>query len=148
MAVLRRNGNEFAADVGDYVVRMKDLTKLVWQESMLELVRRMQMPLSSGGRMPVVTGFLRASFRISTSPIAIGTRERPGPGPYGWSIDEVVGQVRAFKVGQRVYMGYEAIYADRIEYGAGSFPGYAFQRLAVQLWPVIVQQTFARLSAA
>lgn len=145
MTTTSRSGSAFAASVGRWTIRMKDMTKIVWQESLIELVRRMQNPVSVGGRMPVRTGFLRSSLRFSTSPIAIASVQRPGPGPYSWAIDDFVAFVKTVKMGQQVYLGYIAKYIYLVEYGHGNVPGYGFQRLAVQAWPSIVKNKVAEI---
>lgn len=143
MASLNRSGNAFAAAVLEWTIEMKDYTKKVWQESFISFVYYMQRPMHEGGHMPVRTGFLRASLMVSTSPIAWMRSKRPDDrGPYVWFPTEMESVVRSARVGETLHTMYQAEYAMVIEYDY-----YMFQRLAVQAWPMIVEQTKARLSA-
>lgn len=147
MTITNRSGNVFAATIGRRVVELKNMTKAVWQESMIELIYRMQLPVNAGGRMPVRTGFLRSSLRVSTSRIAIAKMRRPGDGPYTWDISSAAAFIRAQKVGVTLRIGYLAEYVYKMEYGVGDRPGYGFQRLAVQMWPTIVKNKVAEIKA-
>lgn len=144
MAYLNRAGNVFAASVLEWTIDMKDYTKRVWQESFIEFVYFMQRPADRGGHMPVRTGFLRSSLMVSTSPITWARWNKPDErGPYNWWPTQMENTVRAAKVGSTLYTMYQASYAQVIEYEY-----WGFQRLAVQMWPTIVEQVKARLSAA
>lgn len=144
MATINRSGNQFAAIVLDWTIDMKDYTKKVWQESFIQFVYFMQRPTEQGGNMPVKTGFLRSSLMVSTSPLAWSRTRKPDTGffQYTWFPTEMETTVRSAKVGQTLYCMYQAEYASVIEYEY-----YMFQRLAVQMWPTIVEQVKARLSA-
>jgi hypothetical protein len=141
----QRSGNRFAADVGVWTVQMKNLTKRVWQESVLDLIRIMQTPVGQGGNMPVKTGFLRSSLMVSTSLVPVAEIRRPEKGPFVYFPAEVESTVMGAHVGEHIYIGYTAEYANYAEYGNGSYPGHGFQRLAVQQWPFIVDAAIARV---
>lgn len=149
MVVVSRSGNEFGVFVKEWTVQMKDYTKRVWADSVDDLVDEMQRPIDYGGRMPVVSGFLRSSLMISTSPVSLLPYSAKVSGRfYPW---DGGAEIRSFlesqRVGTTVYLGYQAPYADKLEYGTGDRPGYGFQRLALQNWPAIVQRNVTRLRA-
>lgn len=140
MVVLRRTGNIFAAQVGRDVLELKDYTKRVWQESLLDFVMRMQRPVGGGGSMPVLTGFLRASLMVSTSPVPVLSFKKPtGEWSFGWSMSDVFPVIKSLKLGDTAYFGYGAEYANVLELR------YGFQRLAIQSFPSIVEQVKTRL---
>jgi|SRR6478609_12002539 len=146
MAVIRRSGNVFAAVVGEWVLEMKGYTKAVWQESAIAFMYYMQLPVLRGGRMPVRTGFLRASLMVSTSPISYAALNNPNENStYVWFPTEAENMIRSAAVGSTIYFMYQAVYANRMEYGDTHIMGYGFQRLAVQAFPSIQDQVIARL---
>ena len=146
MAVLKRVGQEFAAEIGQFTVSMKDVTKRYFHESVILLCEIMQTPKSRGGRMPVLYGFLRSTLMVSTSPIALGTMKRPVDEPiYLYFPNRTEDEIRKARPGQTLYIGYGAEYADAQEYGWDGHPGNAFQRMAVQQWPMILAATEQRL---
>lgn len=142
MVATRRTGNQFGIEVGQWTRSMKDYTKAVFHESVLELISIMQTPVQQGGRMPVDTGFLRASLEVGTTPVENLSWMHPGhsQGQFSWSIAEVERTVRSAKVGDIVYMVYQSETADWLEFGTSENRAYGFQRGAVQQWPSIVRR--------
>lgn len=143
MAVIRRAGQAFAAIVGAHCIDMKDRTKRVWQESVIELCHIMNTPIMRGGNMPVRYGFLRSSLMASVSPLPFGTESRPVDEPiYMWFPNRLEAVVMSAKVGQKLFIGYMADYAYVQEFR------YGFVRLAAQRWPEIVARTEQRIMAS
>lgn len=142
-----RYGNSFALEIEEWTIEAKNYTKRVWQNSVLDFVEYMQLPVYVGGNMPVLTGFLRSSLLCSTSPVAAGTMEKPGGDTmsFDWDPSDVESVILGAKVGQTLYMGYGAVYAGVAEYGGPDRPARGFQRLAVQEWPEILADNIARL---
>lgn len=105
--------------------------------------------LGDGGRMPVDTGFLRASLMASTAampPIQSGKVPAEGKA-YTFSDTQVTAVVAGSDLGQTIYFGYTAAYAAAMEYGANGGPAYAFVRTAAQRWPAIVDAKAAELKS-
>ena len=100
-----------------------------------------------GGAMPVDTGFLRASVRISKeAPIPIDKSARPVEGQsYSYSESAITLAILSAEIGEKLYVTYTASYARAVNYGAGSRPGYHFVDLAAQRWPQIVSANCAKL---
>jgi hypothetical protein len=137
---IKRTGNYFAAQIAEEVVQLKDFTKKVWQESLLELVWRMQRTTFNGGHMPIRTGWLRSSLMVSTAPVPSKSMKKPSEDmSYGWAMTEVFPIIKNARIGETIYMGYGAPYVDVQELR------YGFQRLAIQSWPTIVEQVQSRL---
>lgn len=142
MASINRSGNVFGAIVGEWTLEMKNYTKAVWQESAIAFMYWMQTPVNRGGRMPVVTGFLRASLMVSVSALSFMAWHKPSEDQsYVWFPTEAENTIRSARVGSTIHFMYQAVYTNRMEYTMG----YGFQRLAVQAWPTIVQQVIQRL---
>lgn len=146
MVQTKRNGQMFAAEIGQQVVQLKNVTKRYWQESTIRFVEIMQHPKSQGGRMPVLYGFLRSSLMCSTSPIAVGTKARTIDAPvWLYFPNRIEDVIRSAKVGQTLYFGYEAEYWAAQEYGWEGNPGNGFIRMAVLQWPQITMAVESEL---
>lgn len=84
-----------------------------------------------GGKMPIDTGFLRASFSASFSGMPTG----PGHGgnaTYRYDDANVTMVLAGMQLGQTIYAGWTAQYAPIMELR------YGFARSAAQQWPQIV----------
>lgn len=144
---INRSGAVWAAQIGEWTVQTRDFTKRVWQRSCIRLVYYMQMPASMGGNMPVDTGFLRSSLRASTSPVAIATVRHPGGRGFLYFPNRIEDVIMGITMGRTLFMGYEAEYANVIEYGGRHTPARGFQRLAVQRWSAIVDSVIAEMKS-
>ncbi|WP_416355556.1 HK97 gp10 family phage protein [Aureimonas phyllosphaerae] len=100
-----------------------------------------------GGRLPVDTGFLRASLRASTTaPPPIDSQFVPADGKkYAFDESSIEAVIAGAEIGQTLYFGYTAAYARAMEYGSGGGPAYAFVRTVAQKWPSIVDAKAAEL---
>lgn len=103
-------------------------------------------PAGAGGRLPVDTGFLRASLLASTSSMpAISPGAVPVEGKRYTVGEQVELTIAGLTLGQPFYAGYTAAYAAAMEYGSGSLAPYAFVRTAAQGWQQIVSKREAEL---
>lgn len=122
------------------------------REAVQEVVSRAQVPGPSigpppsggaGGRMPIVTGFLRASIQAATGAMPSGPTENEMD--YGGGIKHSIGsQVAGTPISAVLltwdpnlpvpfYVGWTASYASPMEYR------YGFLRGAAERWDVIVE---------
>lgn len=85
------------------------------------------------GRMPIDTGFLRASFRTSTEGMPSG----PSNGADASYPDPPVTIPATFSIGGKIWGAWSAVYAQKME------ERYAFMRGAAQKWQAIVRDVVA-----
>lgn len=127
----------FAADINKFAKVVAKRQRFVFTKSAAALFDTMQTPVKKGGNMPVDTGFLRASFRVT---INAPSTDDPGrrvldqkykPPAYRAIINRAKPQ-------DAIYGTYLAPYAIYQEYGANGNPPRRFVGLAVAQWPQIV----------
>lgn len=121
--------------------------------------RRAFGPIASpggSGRLPVDTGFLRASLQVSIGEALPQLVETPEEGSFEWDAGEVALVLEGSKMSDTVLAVYTAKYARRIEYGfkgkdklgrTYSQAGTRFVALAAQRWPQVVEQECAKAKA-
>ena len=123
---------KFSAQVNKIIRKNNALMTKVAQESTQRLIESAQVPVVKGGKMPVDTGFLRASGRLSLTGVPAGpVRGDPkaAPGSYR-TPDSVV--ISGFTLGKTMFWGWTAIYARRQELRNG------FLSSNVRRWQKIV----------
>lgn len=120
---------KFRAQVHRIIRRNRALLTMVAQESVQRLIHRAQTPKAKGGKMPLDTGFLRASGRMSLTGMPTGPVrgvEVKGAAPKGrskaakaereerqvYSSPDTV-SISGFKLGTSIFFGWTAIYARR-----------------------------------
>ena len=123
----------FSAEVEAWV-RKTDATMMdVFREASRGVAYEVTLPKDEGGHMPVVTGRLRRSLAASLDGLpAVQWRAKDFP-PNEGQIEAVIG---AAGLGQTVYLGFQAPYAQKAEYAEGN----GFVRLTAQRWSEIVEQ--------
>lgn len=117
----------------------------VFQQSVQDLLERVQTPKAKGGHMPVVTGFLRSSLRVTLNTPYMGFVQRTEGRQYEYSDTQVVLTINNAVLGDKVYAAYAANYAIHREYGTRYSQGDFFVRSAAQLWPSIVEDNVRKL---
>jgi hypothetical protein len=139
----------FAAQVSDWVRKVKGAEEAVFKESVQELANRVQTTRNAGGRMRVDTGFLRASLMASTSAMPlIDPKKGPVEGQtYAFDAEVIEAVIAGSELGDTIYLGYTAAYAAHREYGARGQAPDAFVRTAAQQWPQIVDEKAAELKS-
>lgn len=120
------------------------LTALL-RNSVQELARDASTTIPNGGRVPVKTGNLARSVVVSNKPPTV--IEGLATGDYSLGI-------AAIKPGDTVYIGWQAKYSRRLNYGfvgADSLgrvynqAGYGFAEATAAKWPAIVAAQAAKL---
>ena len=110
-----------------------------------------------GGRLPVDTGFLRASLQVSIGETIPALVETPKEGSFSWDSGDVTLALEGAELSDTVIAVYTAAYARRIEYGFKgkdslgreySQAGTRFVALAAQRWPQVVEQECAKAKAS
>lgn len=124
----------------------------VFRESAQRVIAEAQRPKGEGGRMPVDTGFLRASGQVSLSgpPLIRQGFVPPNdakPGSYAYNASPIALQIAGAKLGGTIWFGYTAAYAAAREYGARGQAPDAFVRGAAQQWQQIVKDVIREAKA-
>jgi len=141
----------FAASVGAWARQTEARTLAVHRHAVQTLAEEVRKVIPEGGHMPVDTGFLRASLMASTA--AMPRLEAPGEAK---TYSEASGQsdivlvLAGATLYQKIYLGFTAVYARRLEYGFEGEDvlgrtyhqqGYGFVRLTAQRWKKIVAES-------
>lgn len=128
----------FVAQVSSIVLKHKELVDGIARESIQELVKEANKPKAKGGRMPVDTGFLRASGQMSltgmpTGPVR-GDPEKKYRAPEAYAVLDGV------TAGMTVFFGWTAIYARKQNLYNGFLDG------ALMNWQKIVNKVVRKLA--
>lgn len=170
----------FAAAVDDWVKATQARLEAVFRSSVQDVVEEMQRvgpsaastraaiakhkgvgpapAAGEGGHMPVDTGFLRASMRLTVAqPAPLNPSGKPTGGTYTYNSESVALTIAGLELGQTVFATYTAVYARRLNYGFTGTDslgrqynqrGYFFVDLAAQRWQQIVTANVNRLRTA
>lgn len=145
--------NSFAAKVSAWAAQSEKRLEATYRRSIELLADEMRETKPNGGRVPFQTGNLARSLMASTQGMPQGAE-----GAAAFLGDQDVGAVTAtLGLGQAVWIGYQAIYARRQNYGfvgadslgrvynqAGSY----FVEGAIANWQQIVAKAAAELQSA
>ena len=111
-----------------------------------KLIDDAQKTLGEGGRMPVITGFLRNSLLVNLHGQAVGKMSESGDGPE-LSLD----------LGEEIRIAWHAVYAEWVEFGARTLKsgekvyksggGRYFLTKAVERWPQFLQEATEEVNA-
>lgn len=112
-------------------------------EDVFELMTRRQASITETGTyregfVPVDTGFLIASARLSINGQVVGAGIKGATGEMSFPPDYAVA-IEGMEMGDTVTGYFTANYARHVEYGHGNVPGRYFVRNAIMQWPVIVE---------
>lgn len=121
---------DFSKRIGKFADKVEKRSVALARRSARDVANEANLPRAKGGRMPVDTGFLRASIRA-----ALGDMPREGSG----SVTRVIAQ---WKFDKPLYIGWTANYAREQEYKNG------FVRGAAEKWAQIVERNAKELGAA
>ena len=130
------------ANIGAWSEKAKRNAILVARQSIQDVCEDAQRTKSTGGRMPVDTGFLRNSFTAGVDGAALS-----GDVAY-------LAAINGLQIGDTFNAGWTAAYARRMEYGfvgqdsLGRFyntPGNFFMGGAIMRWPAFVAANAAKL---
>lgn len=123
--------SNFAATVGDWVLRVQGGLDAVFRASVQELVSQMQ------ALVPVDTGFLRASLRASTTAMPVLSLDNPG-GRFALDVGQIELVINSAGSDDTIYLGYTANYGAYVHYGAQGRPPRPWVDMVVQRWQIIV----------
>jgi hypothetical protein len=124
----------FADQVGAFVAKSNERMEAVYKQSIQDTISEAQQERGKGGNMPVDTGFLRATGDAALNKLPSGETLPTGEGAYKWSPTASLIIINQAKLGDSVYFGWAANYAQYME------RRYGFARLAAQNWNQIVKR--------
>lgn len=140
----------FAAQVSEWARKSEARLEAVHKRSIELLADEMSTTVRNGGRVPFDVGNLYKSLLASTSAMP-----KTASGPFsGSNVGAVVAQLRP---DQAIYLGYQAAYARRQNFGfvgqdskgrSYNQSGFHFVEYAISMWPTIVQLASEDLEAA
>lgn len=140
----------FAKQVGAWAAKTEARTQAVYRRSVELLAEDMATTKAQGGRVPFQTGNLARSLRAST----VGMPKTVTGSPTARTVGTITATLR---LDQPVWLGYQAIYARRQNYGyvgadsrgrVYNQQGHYFVEAAIANWQQIVAQAAAELQAS
>lgn len=130
----------FSAQVDDWTRKSKARMTAVFRESTQRLSEEANLAKGEGGRLPVDTGFLRASFSVSLSGLPFGVSQGDRSATYTFDDSAVDLVIASAQIGDTIFGGWVANYANVQE------EQNAFLRGAVQNWQGIVDGVVREVS--
>ena len=145
---------QFAADIERWAEATEAKLRAVFRMSAQDVIEVMQEvgpsktnPASTGtGRMPVATGFLRASLRVqlNADPPPANVANPNPDGRYSFNPAAATLVINQAEIGDRVTAGFTANYARAVNYGTSKMSGYHFVEYASGQWQQIVRRNVER----
>lgn len=127
--------DNFAEVVAQWVAAEKARQLAVFRESSKRVIAAAQEPVSDGGNMPVISGYLRATGKASIGEPGYSVTYKPADGgSYSYSADAANLAMAGATLDDVIYFTWTANYAPFVEARRG------FVRLAAQRWQQIVAQ--------
>lgn len=139
----------FATTISEWGQAELERAEAIYQTAAQTVANEVRNPLAEGGRMPVKTGNLRRSLMASTSEMPTIKPEQTTFSDSG--VDMVIAGA---ELGGAVYLGFQAAYAARMNYGfvgtdslgrVYNQAGYGFVDAVAQRWPQIVAEAEAKV---
>lgn len=124
----------FSAQVSDIVRQNEVLVDALIKQSTQDVIEDAQTPVAKGGRMRVVTGFLRASGQLSLTGMPSGPERGTDGQSYDQSTENIHATLAGVTAGDTLYYGWTAAYAGPREFHDGFLAG------ALQKWQQIVDK--------
>ena len=129
------HGTDFGGDVQRFGIRYQKRLRAVARKSVQDVIEIAQTPKGDGGRMPIVTGFLRASIQAGIHTMPAG----PTQGKKGTKYTRPIGGPVAVALlrwdpstTDRLFVGWTANYARHMD------AKNSYLTSAVELWDQIV----------
>lgn len=145
---------QFAADIERWAEATEAKLRAVFRMSAQDVIEVMQEvgpsktnPASTGtGRMPVDTGFLRASLKVqlNADPPPANVANPNPDGRFSFNPAAATLVINQAQIGDRVTAGFVANYARAVDLGTSKFPGYHFVEYASGQWQQIVRRNVER----
>lgn len=128
--------------------KVPDTALAVVQETASRVVEIAQTPIPQGGRMPIDTNFLRASF-VAVLNASMPAATSPGPASQRplWRGAGAAAVISRMKLGDFLRMGWTAHYAIHLEFGTEKLAPYAFARSAMDQWNATMRTVVAEAKA-
>lgn len=130
-------GLNFSAQIDDWVRKTQQRMDAVFKLSVQYLIDDVI------ARTPVDTGYLRASFTVTTN-APLPTRGKQGD---GYLAPPYILVVNGARLGDVIHATFVANYAGFVEYGARGRAGVGMVRLAALAWPQHVNRAVAAAKA-
>lgn len=137
-------GGTFEADVRLMINNAKQNLLIVAQASIQDVVNAAQLARAKGGRMPIDTGFLRASGQGSFTGLPTGPTIGESKVKFFYddgSSPSYTVQLTGLKLGGTFYFGWTAVYAKYMN------NYYGFLDVAVQRWQEFVDKNVAKVNS-
>jgi hypothetical protein len=135
------NALNFAAEVSAWVRQTEARMTAVFRESSQRLASLAQ------SRIPVDTGFARASIRASLQAmpqIDPNSRGVEGQSYGGNATGQVTATIASATAGEHIYIGWTASYVGFLENGHSKQAPTGFVRISAMEWPRIVREVCAQ----
>ena len=142
----------FHAQVSDWAGASKERLTAVFRDATQTVANEVRKPKAAGGNMPVDLGNLRRSLMASTA--ALPSVQTGNDQTFADNDGQITLVIAGAQLGQTIYLGFQAGYARRREYGfdgADSLGRYysergdGFVRLTAQRWPEIVAESARKI---
>ena len=105
------------------VIKTEARLLAVARQGIADTIAETQKPKAQGGRMPVLTGFLRASGVAAVNSIPRGPTKGLKTQGYSWAGESINIVLAQMKLGDTFYWGWTAIYANVQEIRNGFLGG-------------------------
>lgn len=132
----------FKLQVDKFIADSEELVIAVAQDAIQDLAIEANTPVSQGGRMRVDTSFLRNSITAKIGSLPSG--QNVAPENYSlkeWKPTGILPVINSFELGQVIYIGWTANYAQYRE--NKDF----FARTAAQNWQQLISKSAMKLKA-
>ncbi|MCM2293035.1 hypothetical protein NAC44_11950 [Allorhizobium sp. BGMRC 0089] len=139
----------FAATISEWGRAELDRAEAIFQDAAQTVANEVRITVNEGGRLPIDLGNLRRSLMASTSDMP---SVKPEQTTFTDSGIEMV--IAGAELGSTVYLGFQAAYAARMEYGfvgpdslgrVYNQAGFGFVAAVAQRWPQIVTASEAKI---
>ncbi|MFC3072350.1 HK97 gp10 family phage protein [Shinella pollutisoli] len=142
----------FSAQVGDWILRVKEAQEAVFKESVQELAIQLsdqletmiyETPESPNYKR---TKFLQASLMASNGEMPRLSIDNPGV-PVTPDFGQIELVINNAEIGETIYLGYTARYGAYVAYGTEHMPPRPWVQLVAQRWQSIVAAKAADVKA-
>lgn len=139
----------FSAAISEWGRAELDRADAIFQDAAQTVANEVRTTVNDGGRLPIDLGNLRRSLMASTADMPT---VKPEQETFADSGIEMV--IAGAELGSTVYLGFQAAYAARMEYGfvgtdslgrTYNQAGFGFVAAISQRWPQIVSEAEARV---
>jgi hypothetical protein len=139
----------FAATIGDWGRAELGRAEAIFQDAAQTVADEVRTTINEGGRLPIDLGNLRRSLMASTADMPAVKPEQ-----ISFSGSQVEMVIAGAQLGSTIYLGFQAAYAARMEYGfvgtdslgrVYNQAGFGFVAASAQRWPQTVAASEAKI---